>query len=544
MGKFIGHEPCPNCGSSDALARYADNSAHCFSCTHNILANEEAPPVIERTQNNRSFLNGTYEDLPKRRIKEDTCRKLGYMVGTYEGKKCHIAPIHDENGVLVAQKIRLPGKDFRVIGDINAGGLVFQHRAADGGKRLVITEGEIDALSYAQCAPGWQVVSVPNGAQSAVKAVKRAIKFVDSFEEVIIMFDMDDAGQEAAREVAQVISPGKAKIAHLPLKDANEMLVENRVKELTGAVFSAKPYSPEGIIRGEDVVLESLKKGIQRGWAIPFPKLDNMMRGIRPRELVLLAAGSGLGKSTIGRIMTHHLQQTQDLKVGYVMLEESVEVTARQLVAVHTGTRYIDLAENPDVISDAEWLDAHTKAVKPAAFYDSFGSCSIDNIIAHINHLAVAEDCKVVLLDHVSMVVSGSKSDNERKEIDRLMTELRTLCERTGVSIIAISHVNRVTSSGGFSNEGGQISLNSLRGSGALAQLADTVIGVERDQQDEECKNLAHFRLLKSRVTGETGSAGWAAYNSVTGLLDPSEGPQRDEGDGHLQADFGDNDDL
>lgn len=123
------------------------------------------------------------------------------------------------------------------------------------------------------------------------------------------------------------------------------------------------------------------------------------------------------------------------------------------------------------------------------------------------------------------------------------MTELRTLCERTGVSVLAISHVNRVTSSGGFSNEGGHISLNSLRGSGALAQLADTVIGVERDQQDEECKNLVHFRLLKSRVTGETGSAGWAAYNPTTGLLDPSTGPEP-EGDRHTQVDFGDNDDL
>ena len=543
MGDFIGHEPCPECGSSDALGRYADGGTYCFSCTKSTPPTDEERPVIEKKQRNVSFLNGSFEDIPKRRLKAETCRKLGYMVGTYEGKKCHIAPIHDENGELVAQKIRLPNKDFRVIGDLNAGGLIFQHRAADGGKRLVITEGEIDALSYAQVSPTWQVVSVPNGAQSAVKAVKRAIKFVNSFEEVVIMFDMDDAGQDAAREVAQVIAPNKAKIAYLPLKDANEMLLENRVKELSQAVFGAKPYSPEGIIRGVDVSLAALKKGIQRGWDIPFPKLNEMMRGIRPREVVLLAAGSGLGKSTIGRIITHHLQQTQDLKVGYVMLEESVEVTARQLVAVHSATRYVDLAENPDAITDDQWAEAHEKAVKPAAFYDSFGSCSIDNILAHINHLAVAEDCKVVLLDHVSMVVSGSKSDNERKEIDRLMTELRTLCERTGVSVLAISHVNRVTSSGGFSNEGGQISLNSLRGSGALAQLADTVIGVERDQQDEECKNLVHFRLLKSRVTGETGSAGWAAYNPTTGLLDPSTGPEP-EGDRHTQVDFGDNDDL
>jgi twinkle protein len=544
MGEFVAHEPCPECGSKDNLARYADGSAHCFGCRHHERGSEEAPTAPERPAKALgNFLTGSYEDIPKRRLKADTLRKLGYMVGTYQGKKCHIAPIHNEQGELVAQKIRLPGKDFRVLGDLDQGGLVFQHRAADGGKRLVITEGEIDALSYAQAAPGWPVVSVPNGAQSAVKAVRRSIKFVDSFDEVVIMFDMDEAGEQAAKDVAMLLSPGKAKIASLPLKDANEMLVNNRVKELVTAVFQAKPYSPEGIVRGCDVDLASVKSGVQRGWTVPFPRLDQMTRGIRPGEVVLLAAGSGLGKSTIGRIMTHHVQQQYGLKVGFVMLEESVQVTARQLVAIHGGVRYVELAENPELLSDEDWQTAFDKAVQPAAFYDSFGSCSIDTIIANINHLAVAEGCQVVLLDHVSMVVSGSKSDNERREIDRLMTELRTLCERTGVSVIAISHVNRVTSSGGFSNEGGQISLNSLRGSGALAQLSDTVIGVERDQQDEEYKNLIHFRLLKSRVTGETGSAGWATYNSITGLLEPSDGPER-EGDGHTQVDFGDNDDL
>lgn len=542
MGNFVAHEPCPSCGSSDALARYDDGSAHCFSCTHNIFATDEETPVVEKTpKNTGSFLNGTFEDIPKRRLKAETCRKAGYMVGTYRGKKCHIAPIHNEQGELVAQKIRLPGKDFRVVGDLDAGGLVFQHRAADGGKRLVITEGEIDALSYMQLMPNWPAVSVPNGAQSALKAVKRSIKFVNSFEEVVLLFDMDEAGQAAAREVAQVIAPGKAKIAHLPLKDANDMLVEGRGKDLTSAVFGAKPFSPEGIIRGADISIEALKKGVKRGWSLPFTKLDQMTRGIRPSELILLAAGSGLGKSTIGRIMTHHIQQTYGQKVGYMMLEESVEVTARQLVAVHTGTRYVELAEKPDLLTDEQWQEAVDVAVKPAAYYDSFGSCSIDNIIAHINHLAVAEGCQVVLLDHVSMVVSGSKSDNERKELDRLMTELRTLCERTGVSIIAISHVNRQTSTNAFSNEGGQISLNSLRGSGALAQLSDTVIGVERNQQDEDNKNLVHFRLLKSRVTGETGSAGWAAYNPLTGLLEHSPGPEP-EGDAHMQVDFGDTD--
>ena len=104
-----------------------------------------------------------------------------------------------------------------------------------------------------------------------------------------------------------------------------------------------------------------------------------------------------------------------------------------------------------------------------------------------------------------------------------------------------ISHVNRVTSNNSFSNEGGQISLNSLRGSGALAQLADTVVGVERNQQDEETKNVVHFRLLKSRVTGETGSAGYASYSHKTGLLTACAAPQASS---EQQSEIYDNDDF
>lgn len=542
MGNFVGHAPCPECGSSDALARYEDGSAHCFACHHNIFANQEEAPVQEVPKQDARFITGTFEDLPKRRIKAATCRALDYQIGNYNGQACHIAPVHNARGELVAQKLRLPGKDFRVVGDLSAGGLIFQHRAKEGGKRLVITEGEIDALSYAQANPNWQVVSLPNGAQSATKAIKRSIEFVESFEEVVLLFDMDEPGQEAAHEVAAILTPGKAKVATLPLKDASDMLVNNRVKELINAVYQAKTFRPDGIVSGTAVDLESVMRGVKRGWTMPFPTLDKMTRGIRPGELTLLAAGSGLGKSTIGRLMTHRMQQSYDLKVGYVMLEESVDVTARQLIALHAGVRYVELAENPELLEPSKWREAYETAVEPAAFYDSFGSTDIDNLISKLNYLALAEECKIILLDHVSMVISGSKSDNERKELDRLMTELRTLCERTGVSIIAISHVNRVTSNNSFANEGGQISLNSLRGSGALAQLADTVIGVERDQQDEETKNVVHFRLLKSRVTGETGSAGYAKYSHKTGLLTACDKPVSESGE--EQSSIYDNDDF
>ena len=62
--------------------------------------------------------------------------------------------------------------------------------------------------------------------------------------------------------------------------------------------------------------------------------------------------------------------------------------------------------------------------------------------------------------------------------------------------------------------EGGTVSLSQLRGSGAIGQLADTVLGLERNQQAEgDKKNIVRVRVLKCRWTGETGIGGYLYYD-------------------------------
>ena len=105
---------------------------------------------------------------------------------------------------------------------------------------MVVTEGELDCLSVSMIQQNkWPTVSVKNGAQGAKRDVQKSLEWLESFETVVFMFDMDDAGQSAARACASVLTPGKAKIAQLPLKDANEMLMANRGKRLS--LPSGKP---------------------------------------------------------------------------------------------------------------------------------------------------------------------------------------------------------------------------------------------------------------------------------------------------------------
>lgn len=134
--------------------------------------------------------------------------------------------------------------------------------------------------------------------------------------------------------------------------------------------------------------------------------------------------------------------------------------------------------------------------------------------------MAVGEGCDFIILDHVSIAVSGLEGDNERKLIDILMTTMRSLVEETGVGLVVISHLKRPDGQQSH-EEGGVTSLSQLRGSGAIAQLADTVIGLERNQQAEgKEKNLVRIRLLKCRFTGETGIAGYLWYNKETDRLE------------------------
>ena len=82
--------------------------------------------------------------------------------------------------------------------------------------------------------------------------------------------------------------------------------------------------------------------------------------------------------------------------------------------------------------------------------------------------------------------------------------------------MFVVSHLKRPEKKG--HEEGGQVSLSQLRGSGAIAQLSDMVIGLERNQQGEQ-PNVLTIRVLKNRFSGDTGVGGYLEYNPDTGRL-------------------------
>ena len=517
-------DPCPVCRLSgrdkhgDNMAIYTDGHGYCFSCGTYFpaagLAQQELDERVEEIQKLIPF--GDYRPLTKRKISQHTCELYGYSVGMYKGKPSQIAAYTNEKGQVIAQHVRGPDKTFAWIGDFKAAGLFGQHRFKPG-KMVVVTEGEIDCLSVAElweCK--WPVVSIPSGVKHAPKAFKKALEWLEGFESVIIAFDMDDAGREAAIECAGILSPGKAKIASYPRKDANEMLVEGLTKELIASIWSAQPYRPDGIVFGADLwekILEEPEKGLE----IPWPELNKMTQGIRKGELWLWTGGSGLGKSTIVHELGAALFHTHNIRLGVMALEESVKRAAERYISIQLS-KPIHLTRKG--VNEKELRDAFDATVGSGrmCFYDHFGSTEVENILAKIRYMAVSCGIDWLILDHISIVVSGLEEigESERKTIDRLMTALRSLIQETGVGVLAVVHLKRPDK--GSYNEGKQVSLTDLRGSGSLEQLSDVVLAVERDQQGDD-PNKLQIRVLKNRPVGTTGKADVLSYSTETGRL-------------------------
>ena len=152
-------------------------------------------------------------------------------------------------------------------------------------------------------------------------------------------------------------------------------------------------------------------------------------------------------------------------------------------------------------------------------FYEHFGSTDIDNVVGQVRFMSKALDCKYVFLDHLSILVSAQNNGDERKALDEIMTRLRMLVEETGIALFCVSHLKRPDGKG--HEEGGSTSLSQLRGSAAIAQLSDMVVGLEGNRQADDAleRNQTHIRVLKNRFSGETGRCCVLQYDADTGRM-------------------------
>lgn len=519
-------ESCPACGSRDNLARYTDGHGFCFGCEHYEPPTEGGSPSTNRrprVAEDFSPVIGEFQALPKRNLTEDTCRHFGYTVGTRHGKKVHIAPYY-KGGELVAQHYRDANKDFAWAGAPQGCELFGQHLWRDGGKKVVITEGEIDAMSVSQLQGNkWPVVSIPSGANSAKKALQANLEWLERFEEVILMFDMDDPGKEAVADCAPLFTPGRCKVASLPHKDANECLQKGDGPKVIEAIWGAKPYRPDGIRSIEELAAEA-ERDIEQGRPWFLPTLDTLTFGRRDGEIYAFGAGTGIGKTDLFTQSIAHDLLVLGLTVGVLYLEQPPVETVRRIAGKAVG-KVLHVPGKATVEERREAI-AKLTATQRLHLYDSFGSIDWETIKAKIRYMVVGLGCKHIYLDHLTALVASE--EDERKTLDTIMAEMATLALELGCCIHFISHLARPE--GKPHEEGGRVMIRHFRGSNAIGMWSHFMFGLERDQQAEDPADRGTtLRVLKDRNTGQaTGKTIPLDYDPDTGLL--SEGLPRAQG--------------
>jgi twinkle protein len=451
-------------------------------------------------------LRGSAERLQKRNISEKVCQQ--YRI--YKDGDVLRFYYFDDAGVVKGCKVKTKSKLFTYEGEVS-GTLFGQHLFPSTGKRVVITEGELDAASCSEAMPGWPMVSLPSGAAAAKKSVQRVIPWLQGYEEIVLFFDNDDAGRKAAEEAAGVLPPGKTKIARLEVyKDASDALQANDPEAIRRAIWDAKSYRPDGIVDGKSLLELVTTPSPPSDHDYPFSGLQSKLHGIRYGELVTITAGSGIGKSSFSRELATSLLSKQE-RVGYLALEESNRRTALGLMSAAVGkSLHLGIHER-SALTEAYQA---TLANWNLFLFDGFGSFDPDIIYNRIEYLATGLDTRVIFLDHLSILLSGLDGD-ERRMIDTTMTKLRSLVERTGIALFLVSHLRR-TSGDTNHEEGARVTLGQLRGSAAIAQLSDGVIALERNQQSTSGGGDTTVRVLKNRYSGEVGVACKLTYDLST----------------------------
>ncbi|PTS86459.1 DNA primase [Pseudomonas sp. HMWF032] len=539
--EFLYKSECPDCGSSDANAHYSDGHTHCFSCgvTKQGDSNgspREAKPAAKGVIPMEDY-QGTVEALRSRNLNAETCQKWGYHVGKIQGKWAQIANYRDTTGSIVAQKVRFQDKDFFTTGKIGKY-LYGMWLWKDGGKKVVVTEGEIDALTVSQLqGHKWPVVSVPTGADGSRKAIAENIEWLLKFDEIILMFDMDDPGRDAMQECATLFPPGRCKIAELPLKDANECLLKGKGADVITAIWNAKTYRPDGLVNISEI-RSRIKEKPEIGLPWFLPTLTKLTYGRRFGDVYTFGAGTGVGKTDLfTQQMAFDVTELQE-KAGVVYLEQDVVETGKRIAGKMAGKRF----HVPDDGWTEEELDQHLDTLGDSVtLYDSFGGTEWETVEAKIAYMAQALGIRLFYVDHLTALADPA---NEKESLEILMESVASLAKRLGIIVHLISHLS--TPEGKPHEEGGRVMIRHFKGSRAIGFWSFFMFGLERNQQDPDPvrAQTTTFRILKDRFTGQaTGKVIYLSYDAQTGLLSERVGydpdGDDDQGDGATASSVG-----
>jgi twinkle protein len=532
--QYLRQEACPACGSSDGVAVYAEGPKTCMVCgeVHKVSFEENAePPVaafkVEKSEKDPALVASKLKEISEMSFRGFRERKIPKPVTEYYGVRSKTGPNNEvlahyyPYGIeeITGYKVRDLPKKFKAVGKLEG---MFGQSLFNGGRRLVITEGEIDALSvafayYDKYQRFYPVVALP-GATSMTMLLEQR-EWVRRFDEVVLLLDNDEAGKKAQKEACKIIGIDKVKVAKLPTKDPNECLITQGPAAILAAIWDAQPWSPSGMISGEKLWDKFRER--QDTESLPYPDclrgVNEKTNGIRYGEVDLFTSGTGSGKSTIMKEIVMHMHANIPHKIGIISLEEDPGESVEKFLSMQLRTNI-----NEEKVSEEKLRGAFSDLFSDGriTLLDHQGSVSDGSLMDKIETLCLM-GAKVLILDHLTIAVSEVESSNANEAVDKVMSDLLKIAKKHNVWLGVISHLRKTPSGGKAFEEGQMPSLDDIKGSGSVKQISFQIIAFCRNMtaENELERNTIKVRVLKSRFTGRTGDAGAAIYDPVEGRL-------------------------
>lgn len=539
--KYVGRLP-HSCGTKGGLQVFLEPDGRytgfCFKC-HTYVKDpygdkgEDFVPPTPKTKSPeqvakelRAISSYPQEALPDEKIDIEAVKyfnvRLGFDQETASVVTTHYYPYEEEGNVKSYQVKVLDPKRFFSVGEFDSCEPFGWRQALQaGGKKLFITEGQKDTMALWQVLRRYSnltdyvpaVISLPNGVKSVDKMVKY-VKQMDRWGEVVLCFDNDEAGKQAVKNFISIYP--QAKTVSLPLKDAHDMLMAGREKELfQAAMFQAKKPLSDKLKRSSDV-WDLASQRPEQGMSWPWPDMTSLTRGIRRGEGVYFGGGVKMGKSCLVNELGSHLIVEHNLPVFFCKPEEENHITAQKLAGVATDSIFHD----PKREFDMEAFERGKRLINDKAImYGEYGKVEWDQLKREIRYVCASEGVKDVIIDPITCLTVGLGSGEANERLVEIAADMAAMAKELQFTYYIFCHLN-APQSGPPHERGGHVLSTQFAGSRAMMRACYYMVGLEgnKDPDLPELKNLRHLVLLEDRNFGETGRIP-LIYNNNTGRL-------------------------
>lgn len=457
--------------------------------------------------------------LKDRGLSKESLEHFGIKIGLSEvdgvTPTSHFYPYY-KGDELKGFKCRvIEGKKFFSIGSVKDVDLFGWHQAVlSGGKKLFVTEGEMDAVAlyqifravnkgtkYESNIPA--IVSLAHGSGSAVKELLKHREMIFMhFKEIVLVFDQDKPGEEAVEAVLKVFPEGVS-VAHLPRKDANQCLLEGVSKAAYNAVAfnSVKPKNTRLVLA--DSLFEEAKAAPAIGYPWPWESVTKKTRGIRLGETVYIGAGQKQGKSEIVNTLAAHFIK----ELGWPVLLAKPEESNKKSVKLVAGKIVGKIFHDPNVPFDEASYDEACDLMRNKLFLiNLYQHLGWETLKADIRAAAM-EGCKAIFIDPITNLTNGMSAADANTRLQEIAQELSAMALDLNVVIFIFCHL-RNPDAGPPHERGGEVLSSQFAGSRAMARSCNLMFGLEGNRDphlNPEERNVRTLVLLEDREFGEVG---------------------------------------